>query len=69
MSIQKWHPGKLIILWSWGGTAAALALTGFLGSPVRSAPVLHLFELLFILFTFITLSAITWHWFGGKESS
>jgi hypothetical protein len=29
MKISKWHPGKLIILWSWGGLVAGLALTHF----------------------------------------
>jgi hypothetical protein len=68
MRIQKWHPGKLIILWSWGGISSALALTGFLGSPVNASPVVHLLELLFVLFALISLSVITWCWFGGRES-
>jgi hypothetical protein len=68
MSIRKWHPGKLIILWTWGGLVSALALTDFLSRPVRSAPWLHLLELLFVLFTLSVLSGITWHWLGGKEN-
>ena len=68
MSIRKWHPGKLIILWSWGGAAIALALTDFLARPVQSAPVSHLAELLFVLLSLLALSGVTWYWLGGKES-
>ena len=69
MSIRKWHPGKLIILWTWGGAAAALALTDFLTRPVPAAPFLHLLELIFTVLCLALLSAITWHWLGGRESS
>ena len=69
MTSRKWHLGKLIILWAWGGLAAALALTDFLARPVQSAPVTHLLELLFVILALFILSAITWHWLGGKESS
>jgi hypothetical protein len=68
MSVRKWHVGKLIILWVWGGLCAALALTDFLGRPVQAAPVAHLLEILFTLLVLLALSAITWHWLGGKES-
>jgi len=68
MSIRDWHPGKLIILWAWGGVAVALALTLFLLNPVQDAPALHLVELLFVLLALFVLSGITWHWLGGRES-
>jgi len=68
MAIRKWHPGKLIILWAWGGMAAALALTGFLSSPVKEAPLQHLAELAFVLLSLLALSGVTWHWLGGRES-
>ena len=69
MSIRKWHPGKLIILWTWGGVATALALTDFLNRPVRSAALLPSVELVFVLLCLLVLSGITWHWLGGRESS
>jgi len=47
MAIRKWHSGKLIILWAWGSIAVALALTGFLSSPVKDAPAQHLVEVYF----------------------
>jgi hypothetical protein len=68
MSIRRWHVGKLIIVWAWGCIAAALALTDFLTRPVFSAPLLHLFELMFVVLCALALSGITWHWLGGKES-
>jgi len=67
MSIRKWHLGKLIILWLWGGGAAAFALSDFSTSPVRSSPNLHLFELVFAVLCLLGLSVITWIWLGGKE--
>jgi hypothetical protein len=69
MSISKWHSGKLIILWSWGGLFAALALTQFLGSKVESSPMAHLLELLVALLILLALSVVTWKWLGGRESS
>ncbi len=68
MAIRKWHSGKLIILWAWGSIAVALALTGFLSSPVKDAPAQHLVEFIFALMALFALSAITWHWLGGRES-
>jgi len=68
MAIRKWHPGKLIILWTWGGVAGALALTDFLTRPVSSAPLVHLLEFGFVLLVLVALSTITWHWLGGRES-
>lgn len=68
MTIRKWHPGKLIILWTWGGIATALALTAFLSSPVKDAPVTHLVELVFVLVALLALSGLTWRWLGSRES-
>jgi hypothetical protein len=67
MHISRWHPGKLIILWSWGGLIAALALTSFLTSPVSESPGFHLIALLVALLILIALSAITWKWLSGRE--
>ena len=69
MSISKWHPGKLIILWSWGGLFAALALTQFLSSKVETSPIAHLLELLLALLILLVLSVITWRWLSGRESN
>jgi len=69
MSIRNWHSGKLIILWSWGGLAAAFLLTEFMAQPVADSPLAHLFEIGSFLIIFVSLSVLTWYWLGGKESS
>lgn len=56
------------MLWAWGGMLVALALTDFVARPVGSAPLVHLFELAFVLLILIALSCVTWYWLGGKES-
>ena len=68
MAIRKWHPGKLIILWTWGGVFVALLLTDFLTRPVGSGPLAHLFEFVIVLIVLLALSAVTWRWLGGRES-
>jgi hypothetical protein len=68
MPIARWHPGKLILLWSWGGIFAALALTSFLSTPVSVSPVLHLITFLTALIILVALSVITWKWLGGRET-
>jgi hypothetical protein len=69
MSIRKWHPGKLVILWIWGGTIAGLLLTAFMTRPVPSSPITHLIELLTIVLILFVLTIITWLWLSGKEST
>jgi len=70
MPIAKWHPGKLIILWSWGALFAALALTSFLATrATESSKISHTVTLLAALFILISLSAITWRWLSGRESN
>lgn len=68
MSIRRWHVGKLMILWAWGGTAAALVLIAFESSRVESRPWLHFYELMFVLVVAIVLSAITWIWLGNRKA-
>ena len=67
MSIRKWHAGKLIILWAWGGAFAAPMLTDSLRPPVPT-PGIQLLELISSLLVLISLSVVTWRWLGGKES-
>jgi uncharacterized protein YacL len=65
--VRKWHPGKLIILWAWGGLVVALALAEFMSSPADSAPVPHLLELAGAVVILLVLSLLTWRWLGGRE--
>ena len=69
MSVRKWHTGKLVILWTWGGIIVGLVLTDFMTHPVQPAPMLRAVELLIILLIPLVLSGVTWHWLGGKESA
>ena len=68
MAIRNWHPGKLIILWTWGGVFVALLLTDFLTRSVGSAPLAHMIEFVIVLVVLLALSAMTWRWLGGRES-
>jgi hypothetical protein len=66
MSIRRWHWGKLIILWAWGGAASLLAMTDFQVTPVEQGPVRHLVELLFAVAVLLLLSVLTWRWLGDR---
>lgn len=76
MSIRRWHVGKLIILWAWGGVGAALLLTDFRSGSVSAEPLRYLLELLIALAILAALTIVTWRWLGertievaGKESN
>jgi len=68
MSITRWHPGKLVILWSWGVLFAALALTSFFATDVSTSPFSHLVAFLLALIILLALSVVTWKWLSGRES-
>jgi hypothetical protein len=68
MAVRNWHYGKIVILWAWGGFAAALSLSQFMAQPVDHSPFAHLFEVGLFLLIIGALSILTWHWLGGKES-
>ena len=67
MSIQRWHWGKLVIVWAWGGVAAALLLTIFLSAPVEQNPLGALVSLIGAIAILAALTAVTWLWLNGKE--
>jgi hypothetical protein len=68
MPVRHWHHGKIIILWSWGGFAAALLMTHFMGSPVNVSPISHLTEFVAVFLILVFLSLVTWNWLSGKET-
>jgi len=68
-TIRRWHWGKIVILWSWGGVLAGLLLTAFLSTRPREHPALALGTLLASLTLVVLLSALTWVWLGGKEQA
>jgi len=62
MSLRQWHSGKLVILWAWGGTVAALLLTDFRSGSVGTEPIRYLTEFLVAIAILAALSATTWNW-------
>ena len=63
-TLQRWHPGKLVILWSWG---LALVLVALDVVKKVESPILG-FSLLVILVGIPAfLSVVTWRWLGGRE--
>jgi hypothetical protein len=67
VAIQQWHWGKLVLLWAWGGTLAALLMTLFVVEPVENSPARSALSLALTIGLLLALSAITWRWLGGKE--
>jgi len=64
MPIQKWHVGKIAILWGWG-IAICFVLTQIILRTTKFVPGFVLVATLLAIL--VTLSVITWKWFGGKE--
>ena len=64
--IQRWHWGKVAMLWAWGGAVGVLLLTDFLTRPIE--PVLSTITGLGTVVIVLSLSVLTWVWLGSKES-
>lgn len=64
--IQKWHFGKLIILWTWGALLAASSLYIVVALPPEW---FRLGTTLLLISVVIPagLSIITWRWLTGRE--
>jgi hypothetical protein len=67
VSVRRWHWGKLVILWAWGGTIVALLLTNFLSSPADRTPVSSIVSFAGSIALLVGLTVVTWKWLGGKE--
>jgi hypothetical protein len=67
VAIEQWHWGKIVILWAWGGTLAAMLMTVFVSEPVASSPARSALSLFLTVIVLLVLSAITWRWLGGRE--
>jgi hypothetical protein len=68
MAVERWHYGKLVILWAWAITVTAFALdllkepwaeTWWVGTPL----------VLIIVGLPVVFSIVTWRWLTGKERS
>jgi len=69
MSIKRWHWGKIVILWAWGGVVVALLLTRFLSQKAEVDPVVSSMSFLGIVLILIALTIVTWLWLGGKDQA
>ena len=69
MGIQRWHWGKIVILWAWGGLFGAVLLKRFLSIPASSHPTGSTLSFVAGILILGVLTAITWLWLGGKEGA
>jgi len=69
MSIKRWHWGKIVILWAWGGVVVALLLTRFLSQKAEVDPVVSSMSFLGSVLILIALTIVTWLWLGGKDQA
>lgn len=69
MSIRRWHWGKIVILWTWGGLLAALLLTRFLSQSVHDDMTISSLSFLSSVLILVVLTVITWIWLGAKDRS
>jgi hypothetical protein len=68
VSIRRWHWGKIVIVWAWGGVLVGLLLTNFLSSPATQSPARSTVTFLGSLGILVALTALTWTWLGGREA-
>jgi len=69
MNIQRWHWGKLAILWAWGGLLVALLMTRFLSREPTADPTVSSISFLGSLIILAALTIVTWIWLGGREEA
>ena len=69
MKVRRWHWGKVVILWAWGGVIVALLLTNFLSSPAEQNPAASTVTFLASVLILLALTAVTWVWLGGKDGA
>ena len=68
-NIRRWHWGKIVILWSWGGLLVALLLTSFLSQSAEVNPAVSLLSFLGSALILLVLTIVTWLWLGGKDAA
>jgi hypothetical protein len=67
--IRRWHWGKIVILWAWGGLVVALLLTRFLSQKAELDPEGSLLCFLGSALILGALTIATWLWLGGKDDA
>jgi Sec-independent protein secretion pathway component TatC len=68
MPIRKWHVGRIALLWAWG-IVLSIVLIQIISKTTNF--VLGFILIATLLAILITLSIITWKWFGdvGEQES
>jgi hypothetical protein len=69
MSIRRWHWGKIVILWAWGGLLVALLLTRFLSKKAELDPAVSSLSFVGSVLILAALTIVTWMWLGGKDGA
>jgi hypothetical protein len=69
IKIRRWHWGKIVILWSWGGLVVALLMTRFLSQEVGIDPLTSTISFLLAAAILVSLTVVTWIWLGGKDGA
>jgi hypothetical protein len=69
MRIKRWHWGKIVILWAWGGLVVVLLLTRFLSQKAAVDPVVSSMSFLGTVLILVALTIVTWLWLGGKDDA
>jgi hypothetical protein len=67
VTVRRWHWGKIVILWSWGGLIVALLLTKFLRQDAAIDPAGSTVSFLGSLAILAGLTVVTWIWLGAKD--
>ena len=67
MRIQRWHWGKIVILWAWGSLVVAMLLTSFLSQQAEADPVVSTVSFVGSVLILVALTIVTWVWLGRKD--
>ena len=69
LRIKRWHWGKIVILWAWGGVFVALLLTRFLSQKADVDPIASSISFFGSVLILAALTVVTWLWLGGKDGA
>jgi len=65
MAIRRWHWGKLVILWAWGGLLTAFEL--HLLETIEGRLIVETLLIVSIVGVPVALTVVTWKWLTRKE--
>lgn len=69
IKIQRWHWGKIVILWAWGCLFVVLLLARFLSQKAEVDPAVSFLSFVGSILTLGALTILTWLWLGGKDNA